>query len=107
MEAKFGNSMLQRFVTSNTLRIEKFVEDGKLLLRTEEGNPAWPLAPKVTQWMHHSNCNPTYRGLYYTPPIQSSAPAYGGGSSNDGGYDEEDADVFEDNEGANDEACDG
>ena len=81
MLAKYPDGMLQRFVTSSSLRLQK-IENGfnneVSGVQREEGYHS-PHSDDYFYWMYFSNCNPYYRGIYYTPANQSNAPTYCGG----------------------------
>ena len=88
MLQKYPEGMLDRFVTSSSIRLQK-TENGidnqvRAVQREEEGNYSVH-TDDYLYWMYFSNCDPFYRGIYYTPSTQSSAPTNIGGSSGDGG----------------------
>ena len=85
MLAKYPDGMLQRFVASSSLRLQKIensFDDKVSGVQREEGYYS-SHSDDYFYWMYYSNCDPFYRGIYYTPSTQSSAPT--GGSSGDGG----------------------
>ena len=87
MLAKYPDGMLQRFVASSSLRFQKIENsffDKVSGVQREEGYYS-SHSDDYFYWMYYSNCDPFYRGIYYTPSTQSSAPTYSGGSSGDGG----------------------
>ena len=89
MLQKYPEGMLDRFVTSSSLRLQK-TENGldnqvRAVQGEEEEGNYFVHTDDYLYWMYFSNCDPFYRGIYYTPSTQSSAPTNIGGSSGDGG----------------------
>ena len=87
MEAKYPEGILDRFVTSSSLTMQKtgLGGDNDFKVQVQRDIKDSPLSDDYFYWMYYSSCDPYYPGFYYTPSLQSSAPTATGGSSGDGG----------------------
>ena len=87
MADKYPEGLLDKFVTSSSLTMQKtgFGGDKDFKVQVQREIKDSPHSDDYFYWMYYSSCDPHYHGYYYTPSLQSSAPTGTGGSSGDGG----------------------